>query len=78
MLLQRPDPVVAHYADNRDTVARERVELHSREPERAVAEQQHDLALGVGELGRERVAGSRAQTAERSRVKPAAGLISCR
>ena len=56
-----------------DAVARERVELHPREAERAVAEQQHDLALGMGELRRQRVAGPRPEAAERPRVQPAAG-----
>ena len=58
-----------------DAVARERVELHPREAEGAVAEQQHDLALGVRELRRERVAGARPQAAERARVQPAARLV---
>ena len=46
-----------------------------REAERAVAEQQHDLAIGMRELRRQRIAGARAQAAERPRVKPAAGLV---
>ena len=75
MLLQRPDAVVAHHADDVHAVARERVELHPAEAERAVAEQQHDLALGVRELGRQRVAGPGAQAAERPRVQPAARLV---
>ena len=48
MLLQAPDAVVAHDADDVHAVARERVELHPREAERAVAEQQHDLAAAGG------------------------------
>src|SRR4051794_4881058 len=56
MLLERPDAVVAHDSDHVDAVPRERVELHPREAEGAIAEQQHDLALGMGELGGERVA----------------------
>ena len=75
MLLQRPDAVVAHHADHRHAVAHERVELHAREAEGAVAQQQAHLPVGVGELGRQRVARARAQAAERARVHPAAGLV---
>ena len=75
MLLEPPDPVVAHHADDADAVARERVPLHPGEAERAVAEQQHDLALGPRELGRERVARPAAEAAERARVQPAARLV---
>ena len=75
MLLERPDAVVAHHADDVDAVARERVELHPGEAERAVAEQQHDLAVGVGELGRQRVARPAAEAAERAGVQPAARLV---
>jgi hypothetical protein len=46
VLLERPDAVVAHDADHVDAVAGERVELHPGEPERAVAEEQDDLAAG--------------------------------
>src|SRR4029450_7665728 len=51
VVLERPDPVVAHHRDDRQVVADHRVELHPREAEGAVAEQEADLALGVGELG---------------------------
>ncbi len=75
MLLQRPDPVVPHHADHADPVARERVELHPREAERAVAEQQHDLPLRMRELGCQRVAGAGAQASERAGIEPAARLV---
>ena len=61
VLLERPDPVVADHADDRDAVARERVELDRRESERPVAEQQHDLALRVRELRGQRVARARSR-----------------
>src|SRR5918994_1667475 len=57
VLLERPDPVVPHDADDGDAVADERVELHAREAERAVAEQQALLPLRMRELCRERRAG---------------------
>ena len=75
MLLQRPDPVVADHADDVDAMPCEGVELHARRSRRAVAEQQHDLALGVGELRRERVAGAGAEAPERPGVQPAAGEV---
>jgi hypothetical protein len=49
VLLEAPDAVVDD-CDDRDTVTGERVELHAGEPERTVPQQQHDLALGMGEL----------------------------
>jgi hypothetical protein len=39
VLLERPDPVVAHHRDDRDAVPHHRVELHAGKPERAVPEQ---------------------------------------
>ena len=75
MLLERPDAVVADHPDDVHAVAGERVELHPGEAERPVAEQQHDLAIGPGELGRQRVARARPETPERPRVQPAAGLV---
>ena len=75
MLLERPDAVVAHHADDVHAVARERVELHPGEAEGAVAEQEHDLAVGVRELGGQRVARAGAQAAERAGVEPAARLV---
>ena len=68
-------PLLPITADDVHAVARERVELHAREAEGAVAEQQHDLALGARELRRQRVAGAGAEAAERPRVEPAAGLV---
>jgi len=75
MLLQAPDAVVAHHADDAHAVARERVPLHAAEAERAVAEQQHDLALGSRQPGRQGVARPAAEAAERTGVQPAARLI---
>ena len=75
MLLERPDAVVAHHPHDVHAVAGERVELHPGEAERPVAQQQHDLALGSGELRRERIARPRAEAAERPRVEPAPGLV---
>ena len=75
MVLERPDPVVAHHADDADAVTRHRVELHPGEAEGAVAEQQADLAIGVGELGADRLAGPGAEAAERAGVHPAARLV---
>ena len=68
-------PLLPDHPDDVHAVAGERVELHPGEAEGAVAEQQHDLALGLGELRRQRVAGARAETAERARVEPAARLV---
>jgi hypothetical protein len=73
VLLQRPDPVVAHDAHHVDAVAGERVELHPGEPERPVAQEQDDLAAGMGELRRQRVARAGAQAAEGAGIQPAAG-----
>ena len=75
MLLECPDAVVAHHADDVHAVPRERVVLHPREAERAVAEQQHDLALRSRELRRKRIARAAAEAAEGSRVEPAARLV---
>ena len=75
MVLERPDPVVADDPDDRDAVPGHRVELHAGEPEGAVAEQQRDLAVGMGELGADRLAGAGAEAAVRAGVHPAAGLV---
>src|SRR5205085_1050651 len=74
-LLQRPDAVVSDDAENANTVTGERVELHPGEPEGAVAEQQHNRAVGTRELGAERVAGTRPEAAVWPRIKPTAGLV---
>ena len=68
-------PLLPITATTGDVVAGERVEVHPREAEGAVAEQQHDLALGVGELGRECVAGAGPEASVRPGIKPAAGLV---
>jgi hypothetical protein len=57
VLLERPDAVVAHHAHDRHAVAHQRVELHPGEAERAVAQQQADLAVRVRQLGRQREPG---------------------
>ena len=57
VLLERPDAVVPHHADDGHAVADEGVELHPREAERAVAEQQAHLPVRMRELRRERRAG---------------------
>ncbi len=75
MLLERPDAVVAHHADDRQAVAHEAVELHPREAEGAVAEQQADLPVRVRDLRGERVARARPEAAVRARVHPAARLV---
>src|SRR3954454_23752692 len=75
VLLERPDAVVAHHADNRDSVADHRVELQAREAEGAVPEEQADLAVGAGELRGDRVAGAGAEAAVGARVHPAAGFV---
>src|SRR3954465_12080554 len=75
VLLEPPDPVVAHHADDVDAVARERVELHPGEPEGPVARQQAALLVGPGELRGQRVAGPGAQAPVRARVQPAAGRV---
>ena len=51
------------------------VKLHPRKSERAVAEQQQDLPVGMCESRRERVARPRPEAAVRPRVKPAARLV---
>ena len=68
-------PLLPIIADDGEAVARHRVELHAGEAEGAVAEQQADLAVGVGELGADRLAGAGAEAAEGAGVHPAAGLV---
>ena len=50
----------------------QRVELHGREAEGAVTREQHHLAVGVGELRRQRVAGPGAEAAVGAGVQPEA------
>ena len=75
MLLQRPDPVVAHDRDDVYAVAGEGVELHPAEAECPVADEQDNLAVGVGDLGCQRVTDARTQAAERPGIEPAARLV---
>ena len=75
MVLERPDAVVAHHPDDAEAVPGHRVELDPGEAEGAVAEQQADLALGVGDLGADRLAGPGAEAAEGAGVHPAARLV---
>src|SRR3954453_3992095 len=75
VLLERPDAVVAHHGHDVDAVAGQRVELHAAKAEPAGADEQHDLLARTRQLRRQRVAGPRAQAAERARVQPAAGLV---
>ena len=67
VVLERPDPVVAHHPDHAEPVAGHRVELHPGEAESAVAEQQADLAVGVGDLGADRLARAGAEAPEQAR-----------
>ena len=53
----------------------ERVEVAEREPDRAVAEQQDELAVRVRDAGRERVARPHPEAPERAGVEEAAGLV---
>ena len=68
-------PLLPITPTTRDAVAGERVPLHAGEAERAVAEQEHDLAVRARELGGQRVARAAAEAAERARVQPAARLV---
>ena len=58
VLLETPDPVVADDRRHVHAVAHQRLEVAEREADRAVAEQQHDLTVGMRE--RRRRARSRA------------------
>ena len=66
VLLEPPDAVVADDRGDVHAVAHERLEVAEREPDRAVAEQQHDLAVGMRDAGRERVARAHAEAAVRA------------
>jgi hypothetical protein len=70
VVLEGPDAVVAHHGDDRDPVPGHRVELHRREAEGAVAEQEADLAPRMRELGTDRLARPGAEAPERARVHP--------
>ena len=73
MLLQTPDAVVADDRDDRHAVPDQRVEVPEREADRAVAEHEHDLAIGVCNPGGDARSRARAQTAVRAGVEPAPG-----
>ena len=75
VLLEPPDPVVADDRDDVHAVPHERLEVAEREADRAVAEQQHDLAIGMGDTGRERVTRAHPQAAVRTRVEERAGHV---
>ena len=49
VLLERPDAVVADDHHDRQPVPDERVDVHQREAGRAVAQQQHDLTVRMGD-----------------------------
>ncbi|COX37680.1 Uncharacterised protein [Mycobacterium tuberculosis] len=53
----------------------QRVPFHAAEPERAVALQEHDLALRPRQFGSQGVAGTRPQAAKRTAVQPTAWQI---
>src|SRR3954451_5897860 len=67
--------VVADDADERQVEAHGRVEVEAGEAERAVAEQAHDLAVGVGLLGADAERHAHADGSERTRVHPQAGAL---
>ncbi len=74
-MLERPDAIIAHHPDHGEPVTRHRVELDPGKTEGAVAEQQADLTLRMGELGSDCLTGPGSQTAKGTRIHPAAGLI---
>src|SRR4051794_32650411 len=67
--------VVADDADERQVEPHRGVEVEPREAERAVAEQAHDLAVGVGLLGAEAERHADADRPERARVHPQTGAL---
>src|SRR4029077_20931726 len=75
VVLERPDAVVAHHPDHAEPVARHRVELHPGKAEGAVAEQQADLAVRVGDLRPDRLTRPGAEAAEGARVHPTARFV---
>ena len=75
MVLQRQHAVVPHHPDHVDAVPGQGVELHPREPERAISQQEHHLAVGVGQLGRQGVSRPRSEAPEGAAIHPAAGLV---
>src|SRR5262249_46260283 len=75
MLLETPYAVVADDRDDIDAVPYERFEVAEREAGRAIAEEQHHLAVGCGESGRERVARPHAEAAVRAGIEERAGTV---
>src|SRR4051795_11175346 len=67
--------VVADDADERQVEAHGRVEVEAGEAERAVAEQAHDLAVGVGLLGADAERHADAARPQRGRGHPQAGAL---
>src|SRR3954451_13571317 len=67
--------VVADDPDERQVEAHGRVEVEAGEAERAVAEQAHDLTVGVGLLGADAERHADADRPERARVHPQAGAL---
>src|SRR4051812_1222046 len=67
--------VVADDADERQVEAHGRVEVEAGEAERAVAEEAHDLTVGVGLLGADAERHADADRPERARVHPQAGAL---
>src|SRR5690348_3733087 len=67
-----PRGVVADHADDVDLLADAGLELHHVQAEGAVAVHDDDVRLGRRELRRHRVAGTRAERAERAGVEPVA------
>src|SRR4051795_4305823 len=67
--------VVADDADERQVEAHRGVEVEAGEAERAVAEEAHDLTVGVGLLGADAERHADADRPERARVHPQAGAL---
>src|SRR3954454_3250869 len=67
--------VVADDADERQVEAHGGVEVEAGEAERAVAEQAHDLTVGVGLLGADAERHADADRSERARIHPQAGAL---
>ena len=71
-------PLLPDHGNHVNAVAHQRVQLHAGEAECAVAEQQHDLAAGMRELGGQRVARP-ASPGSRTGPGPASPrLVDCR
>ena len=68
-------PLLPTIAMTFDAVPHERLEVAEREADRAVAEQQHDLPVGMRDAGRERVARSHAEAAVRPGIEERPRLV---